>query len=140
MSNLEAFKKCMELALLKIKDADITAHSKPDEIKPIFKKALSLKNPYWELNEDCDKLTKLGLIFKPQQAYIQKGKPIYVALSFEGLGVLIDLEEQYARTSENSFEVPYEMMLNTWDEFADSMISIFNRAVEMANGRNLKTC
>ncbi len=134
MSDLQSFKKCMELALLKLKESDISIQSKPDEIKSLFKKVLSLNNPYWQANADCDKLTRLGLIFKPQQAYIQKGKPIYVALSFEGLGVLIDLEEQYARTSENSFEVPYEMMLNTWDEFADSMISIFNRAAEMANG------
>ena len=134
MSDLQAFKKCVDMAILKVKESDISIHSKPDEIKPLFKQALSLKNPFWEINADCDKLTKLGLIFKPQQAYIQKGKSIYVGLAFEDTGILIDIEQQHARTSDNSFEVPYQMMLNAWDEFADSILAIFNRVLNWANG------
>lgn len=134
MSDLQAFKNCIDMALAKIKEADISVQSKPDEIKTLFKKALSLKNPYWEYNNDCDRLTKLGLIFKPHQAYIQKGKPIYVGISFEERGIIIALEEQHARSSDNTFEVPYQLMLNSWNDFANMIYDIFSKAFDWANG------
>lgn len=134
MNNSQPVKKYIELVLLKVKEADISAQSRPEEIKPLFKKTLSLNNPYWILNPDSDRLTKLGLIFKPQQAYIQKGKPIYTSLSFEDSEIVIALEEQYARTLDNTFKVPYQFMLNSWDDFANTLCDIFSKASEWANG------
>ena len=119
--------------MLTVKESDLSVNSTPDEIKTLFKKALSLKNPYWILNPDSDRLTKFGLIFKPNQDYIQKGKTIYVGISFEPFQIRICLEEQYARTAGNTFEIPYQMILNAWEELFNSIENIFNRAVELAN-------
>ena len=134
MNDQEAFKQSIDQALLRLKESDINAFLKPDEIKELFKKALSVKNPYWELNRDCDKLTKFGIIFRPQQAYIQKGKPIYAGFLFESLSLTILLEEQYARTKDNTFKIPYQTLLTNWDDFSDSISSIFNNASNLANG------
>ena len=134
MSDQEGLKQLLEQFLLRLKAEDINIFLKPDEIKELFKKALSVKNPYWELNKDCDKLTKFGIIFRPQQAYIQKGKPIYAGFLFESLSLTTLLEEQYARTKDNTFKVPYQTLLTNWDDFSDSISSIFNNASNLANG------
>ena len=134
MSDQEGLQKLLEQFLLRLKTEDINVFLKPDEIKELFKKALSVKNPYWELNKDCDKLTKFGIIFRPQQAYIQKGKPIYAGLLFESLSLTILLEEQYARRKDNTFKIPYQTMLNRWDEFSESVENVLKRASDLANG------
>lgn len=134
MSDQEGLQKLLEQFLLRLKAEDINVFLKPDEIKELFKKALSVKNPYWELNKDCDKLTKFGIIFRPQHAYIQKGKPIYAGFLFESLSLTILLEEQYARTKDNTFKIPYQTLLTNWDDFSDSISSIFNNASNLANG------
>ena len=134
MSDQEGLQKLLEQFLLRLKTEDINVFLKPDEIKELFKKALSVKNPYWELNKDCDKLTKFGIIFRPQQAYIQKGKPIYAGFLFESLSLTILLEEQYARKKDNTFKIPYQTLLTNWDDFSDSISSIFNNASNLANG------
>jgi 5'-deoxynucleotidase YfbR-like HD superfamily hydrolase len=134
MSDQEGLQKLVEQFLLRLKAEDINTFLKPDEIKELFKKALPIKNPYWELNKDCDKLTKFGIIFRPQQAYIQKGKPIYAGFFFESLSLTILLEEQYARTKDNTFKIPYQTLLTNWDDFSDSISSIFNNASNLANG------
>ena len=134
MSDQEDLQQLLEQFLLRLKAEDINVFLKPGEIKELFKKALSVKNPYWELNRDCDKLTKFGIIFRPQQAYIQKGKPIYAGFLFESLSLAILLEEQYARTKDNTFKIPYQTLLTNWDDFSDSISSIFNNASNLANG------
>lgn len=134
MSDQEDLQQLLEQFLLRLKAEDINVFLKPDEIKELFKKALSVKNPYWELNKDCDKLTKFGIIFRPQQAYIQKGKPIYVGFLFESVSLTILLGEQYARTKDNTFKILYQTLLTNWDDFSDSISSIFNNASNLANG------
>lgn len=134
MSDQEELKQLLEQFLLRLKAEDINTFLKPDEIKELFKKALSFKNPYWELNKDCDKLTKFGITFRPQQAYIQKGKPIYAGFLFESLSLTILLEEQYARTQDNTFGIPYKVIVNDWDEFSETIGMVFDKASDLANG------
>lgn len=134
MSDQGDLQKLLEQFLLRLKAEDINTFLKPDEIKELFKKGLSVKNPYWELNKDCDKLTKFGIIFRPQQSYIQKGKPIYAGFLFESFSLTILLEEQYARTKDNTFKIPYRTLFTNWDDFSNSISSIFNNASNLANG------
>ena len=93
MNPKDSLEQILNLALVKIKEANINILTRLEELKSLFKEALSKKSPYWELNPDSDRLTKLGLVFKAEPGHIDKGKPIYVSLEFENSALTINLEE-----------------------------------------------
>lgn len=124
----------LSACLSKFKEAKIAHSVKPEELRLIFDKALITKNDYWEINKDSNKLTKLGLIFKPSKANIKKGKPIYVALLFNSNNLNILLEEQYARTEANTFKLDYDLIFNDWKSFEEKLKCAFITANNLANG------
>ena len=124
----------LNTCLSKLKEAKVNDSIKPEGLRLIFNKILITKNDYWEINRDSNKLTKLGLIFKPSKTNIQKGKPIYVALLFNTNQIKILLEEQYARTDSNTFEINYNLIFNNWSTFVDKLKFAFITANNLANG------
>lgn len=128
------FIKHLNFCFAKIKEEKIEITVKPEELKLTFNNALRFKNDYWEINKDSDKVTKVGLIFKPSKWNIQKGKPIYVALLFNISWLKILLEEQYARTEDNTFEINYDLMFNDWEVFKEKLKCAFVVANNLANG------
>ncbi len=134
MENKQDFIQYIDAFISKIKEAKIEPTIKSEGLKLIFNNALRLKNDYWEMNKDSNKLTKLGMIFKPGKANIQKGKPIYVALLFNHAKLKVMLEEQYARTATNTFELDYDLMFNDWKGFEEKLKDAFVTANSLANG------
>lgn len=134
MSNEQLFSAHLSACFSQIKDANIQPMMKPEDIKIIFKKVLSLKNPYWEMNNDSDKITKICLIFKPDLTYRDKGKPIYTGILFNEHALDILLEEQYARNEDNTFEISYQLIFNNWPVFQEQLTMAFTKAHYYANG------
>ena len=128
------FLRIIHACVARIKETVLDPSMKPEELRLVFNKALITKNDYWEINKDSNKLTKLGLIFKPSKANIQKGKPIYVALLFDASQLKILLEEQYARNDNNTFEISYDLMFTNWKKFEDKLRLAFIIANNLANG------
>jgi hypothetical protein len=116
------------------KTREIKDPIRPEILKEAFKKFLSLKNPYWDINPDSDKLTKLVLIFKPSPTFIDKGKPIYVGIQFNTHEMVIILEEQYVRTEDNTFAIPYAVLLEDEAGFKKAVKRAFIKAHHLANG------